>query len=57
VLEVTKPLQEMIAKGSTSSEIMAVAEQEGMITIIVDGFAKAIQGITTLEEIMRVTKE
>ena len=57
VLEISRTIQELISKNATSSEIMDAAEQEGMISIVVDGFAKAIQGITSLEEIMRVTKE
>jgi type II secretory ATPase GspE/PulE/Tfp pilus assembly ATPase PilB-like protein len=35
----------------------AAAEGDGMIPIVEDGFAKAIQGLTSLEEILRVTKE
>jgi type IV pilus assembly protein PilB len=57
VLEISKGIQELINKNASSSEIMDAAEKEGMISIVVDGFAKALQGITSLEEIMRVTKE
>ena len=57
VLEVTRPVQELINKNATNSEIMDLAEKEGMIPLVEDGFAKAIKGVTSLEEIMRVTKE
>ncbi len=57
VLEVTKPIQDLINKNATSSEILASAYAAGMIEIVEDGFAKALKGVTTLEEIMRVTKE
>ncbi len=57
VLEITRPIQELINKDAPSADIMAAAEKDGMISIVVDGFAKAVQGVTTLEEIMRVTKE
>ncbi len=57
VLEVSKPLQDLIAKNASNAEIIALAEQEGMIGLVEDGFSKAIKGVTSLEEIMRVTKE
>jgi len=57
VLEVSKPIQDLINKNASNAEMMSVAESEGMIPIVEDGFAKAIKGVTSLEEIMRVTKE
>ncbi|HTK60101.1 MAG TPA: ATPase, T2SS/T4P/T4SS family [Candidatus Baltobacteraceae bacterium] len=57
VLEISKTLQDLINKDASSSEMLEAAEKEGMIPIVEDGFAKAIQGVTSLEEIMRVTKE
>ena len=57
VLEITKGIQDLINKDATGQEIYAQAVKEGMITIVEDGFAKALSGVTTLEEIMRVTKE
>jgi type II secretory ATPase GspE/PulE/Tfp pilus assembly ATPase PilB-like protein len=57
VLEVSKGIQDLINKNASNTEMMALAEREGMIPIVEDGFAKAIKGLTSLEEIMRVTKE
>lgn len=57
VFEITKTLQDLINKDASNSEMYAAAEHEGMIPIVEDGFAKALKGLTTLEEILRVTKE
>jgi type IV pilus assembly protein PilB len=57
VLEVTKAIQDLINKDAANAEMLETAEKEGMIPIVEDGFAKAIKGLTSLEEIMRVTKE
>jgi len=56
-LEVSDAIKEMIMKRANSDEIEAQARKEGMLTMLEDGFAKAIQGLTTLEEILRVTRE
>jgi type II secretory ATPase GspE/PulE/Tfp pilus assembly ATPase PilB-like protein len=40
-----------------SSEIQRQAEEEGMITMKQDGYLKALDGITTLEEVLRVAQE
>jgi len=39
-----------------ASKIEAIAKQEGMVTLLQDGYLRALEGDTTLEEIMRVTK-
>jgi len=57
VLEVTPKMQEIILKSATAHEIHETAKNEGMLTIMEDGFIKAKTGITTIEEILRVTKE
>lgn len=56
-LEVTETIKEMIVKRATTDEIETQARKEGMLTMLEDGFAKAIQGITSLEEVLRVTRE
>ncbi len=56
-LEITDELSELILRKSTPSELKKQAEKQGMLTIVEDGFIKAKNGITTIEEIMRVTKE
>ena len=57
VLEVTDEMSELILKKATPTELKKQAEKQGMLTIVEDGFIKAKNGITTIEEIMRVTKE
>ena len=44
-------------KGASSEEIEAQAKSEGMMTMIEDGIFKAVQGITTIEEVLRVVSE
>ncbi len=57
VLEVTTEINELILKVSTAREIMDLAKKQGMATILEDGFVKAKTGITTIEEVLRVTKD
>ncbi len=57
ILEVTPEIGELIIKHSSSTEIQDLAEKNGMILMWEDGFIKAVQGMTTIEEILRVTKE
>ncbi len=57
ILENTPQIEELIVKRATSQDIEKQAVSEGMITMWQDGFIKAVQGQTTIEEILRVTKE
>lgn len=58
VLEMETNIRKLVTHAATSEEIEAVARKEnGMYSMVEDGFLKAVQGMTTLEEIMRVTKE
>jgi type IV pilus assembly protein PilB len=57
VLDVTPAIKDLIVRKATSDEIQKKAQEEGMLTMLEDGFVKAVQGITSIEEILRVTKE
>ncbi|MCK5211075.1 Flp pilus assembly complex ATPase component TadA [Candidatus Parcubacteria bacterium] len=57
VLENTDAISSLILKNAPAKDIYAQALAEGMITMSEDGFIKAKNGITTIEEVMRVTKE
>ena len=57
VLEVSPEINELILKVSPAKEIMDMAKKQGMVSILEDGFIKAKTGITTIEEILRVTKD
>lgn len=54
VFTVTEQIQELILKHAPSSEIQRAAEEQGMVTMRQDGYLKALQGRTTLNEINRV---
>jgi len=51
------PVQKLIIANSTSNEIQAQAIREDMVTMQSDGLIKALRGNTTVEEVLRVTKE
>ncbi|MBX4188562.1 GspE/PulE family protein [Candidatus Saccharibacteria bacterium] len=57
VLSITPEIQRLIIKGASAEEINAQSIKDGMVTMQTDGLIKALQGQTTLEEIMRVTNE
>lgn len=57
VLAVDAEMERLISAKASTEEMEAKSKRDGMLTMIEDGFVKAIQGITTLEEVMRVTKE
>lgn len=57
VLPVTETIKELIIKGASSDQIQEQAIKEGMRTMVEDGFIKAAQGITTIEEVLRVIIE
>lgn len=57
VLDISLAVQKHIMANATSNEIQDQAISEGMITMQVDGLIKALRGTTTVEEILRVTRE
>jgi len=57
VMDVNSEIQKMIVAHATSSEIQRVAVAQGMITMRQDGYLKALSGITTIEEVNRVTSD
>ncbi|MFA4873036.1 MAG: ATPase, T2SS/T4P/T4SS family [Patescibacteria group bacterium] len=57
VLSITPAITELILKRASAEEINACAKKEGMYTMFQDGFIKAKQGITTIEELLRVAKD
>jgi type II secretory ATPase GspE/PulE/Tfp pilus assembly ATPase PilB-like protein len=52
--EVTTPIQDLILKRATTSEIQRAAQADGMVTMRQDGYLKALSGRTTIQEINRV---
>ncbi len=56
VLEVTKEIRRLISEKADSDIITQAAIKEGMKTMLDDGLEKVAGGITTIEEVIRVTK-
>jgi type IV pilus assembly protein PilB len=57
VLMVSPTIIELILARSSSDKMQEQARKEGMLTMAEDGFFKAVQGLTTLEEVLRVISE
>lgn len=57
ILKMSPVIRELIMKGETPVAIEAQAKKEGMTTMIEDGIMKAVQGVTTIEEVLRVVSE
>jgi type II secretory ATPase GspE/PulE/Tfp pilus assembly ATPase PilB-like protein len=55
LLTVTEPIRELVLNRAKASTIKAEAIAGGMTTLRTDGFAKAAAGMTTLDEVVRVT--
>jgi type IV pilus assembly protein PilB len=56
VLEVTKSIRDLITKREDADVIAQKAIEEGMTTMLDDGLEKVLKGLTTIEEVLRVTK-
>ncbi len=57
VLPITDGLRSLVMQHATASELRAAAVALGMETIYENGLKKAVAGITTIEEVLRVTRE
>lgn len=57
IMLISESIKELINKEATSEQIQDQAQKEGMRTMIEDGFIKAAQGITSIEEVLRVIIE
>ncbi|MDO8500148.1 MAG: GspE/PulE family protein [bacterium] len=57
IMAPTDMIKELILKNASSDEIEKQARKDGMITMLEDGFIKATEGQTTIEEILRVSSE
>ena len=57
VLEINDDMRKLIMNRATSQEIKEAAVKNGMVTMIKDGISKAIAGVTTLEEVLRIIYE
>ena len=57
IMRLTSKIREHIFKNSTTAQIRETAMAEGMSTLFQDGILKVLNGITTIEEVFRVTKK
>jgi type IV pilus assembly protein PilB len=55
VMTMTDRLKDMTVAHAPEGEIAAVAQEEGMLTLREDGIGKVRSGLTSLEEVLRVT--
>jgi type IV pilus assembly protein PilB len=57
VLPVTEKISRLILEHKSASDIEEQGRQEGMITMKQDGYLKVLEGITTIEEVLRVAQD
>ncbi len=57
LLIMSDPLRRLVLKHADAGEIQEIARSEGMLTMYEDGLRKAVAGLTTIEEVMRVTED
>jgi general secretion pathway protein E len=57
MLPMTDSLRSLVMKHATATDLRGEAIREGMLTMYEDGLRKALKGITTFEEVLRVTRE
>jgi len=57
ILEITEPIKKLVMAKANASQIKEEAQRLGMKIMLEDGFEKVEKGITTIDEILRVTKE
>ncbi len=57
VLQVTEEIEPLILQRSSSHAIKLKGTSQGMITLREDGWMKVLEGVTTIEEVLRVSEE
>jgi type IV pilus assembly protein PilB len=56
VMPITDEIAKLIVEKSAASQIENLAREQGMLTMKQDGYLKALEGITTIEEVLRVAE-
>ena len=56
-MPVTEKISRLIVGKTSAREVEKMAIEEGMVTMIQDGYIKALEGITTIEEVLRVARD
>jgi general secretion pathway protein E len=57
MMPMTDNLRSLIMRHATSGDLRSAAIMEGMETMFENGLRKSLAGITTIEEVLRVTRE
>lgn len=57
VLQVSESIKRLMLNKTPESEINKLAMEEGMLTLLQDGYIKALEGITSIEEVLRVAMD
>ncbi|MDO8495626.1 MAG: ATPase, T2SS/T4P/T4SS family [bacterium] len=57
VLEMNDFIREAVMRRADAGEVKKIAIKNGMTTLLEDGFKKALNGLTTIQEILRVVHE
>ncbi|HUD20736.1 MAG TPA: ATPase, T2SS/T4P/T4SS family [Candidatus Saccharimonadales bacterium] len=57
IMPVSKDIKVLVLKSASGAEISAQAKKEGLISMRQDGFMKCLDGVTTIEEVWRVTRD
>ncbi|HAZ16857.1 MAG TPA: hypothetical protein DCY49_03070 [Candidatus Jacksonbacteria bacterium] len=57
ILEITNPIKKLILQRAPTEDIRSATIEQQMLTLLQDGFIKAKAGVTTIEEVLRVSKE
>lgn len=57
VLTISQPIMKLILEHASTAQVEDQAVSEGMVTLKQDGYMKALEGITTLEEVLRVAQD
>jgi type IV pilus assembly protein PilB len=53
-LDINEKISKLILQHSSAGDIAKAADEGGMVTMVQDGFMKALEGVTTIEEVLRV---
>jgi type IV pilus assembly protein PilB len=54
-MTLSERIKEMAIEGASEADISTVAREEGMLTLREEGIEKVRRGLTSLEEVLRVT--
>ena len=56
-MQVNDEIRARVLAGSSVAELRALAQQQGMVSLRTAGWAKACAGVTTVDEVLRVTRD